>query len=144
MQQLVNGLLMWAVSLSSYPEAAKLPELIAIPHAQLEATLCNHEQCNAVAYYDHHADIVYYDQNLDLENSLIAKSFIVHELVHYLQDQSGKMKHFPLSCEAHISLEREAYQVQQRYLSEHQTVTHHIDMAIHLLGGICDSAPETE
>ena len=139
MQHFLNGLLMWAVSVSQYPEPASMPDLKALSHRQLVNVVCAGKPCNAVAYYDHHASIIYYDDNLDIQNSDVARGFIVHELVHFLQDEAGKMKKTPLPCEDYVALEREAYRAQQAFLMQHQKMTNEVETAIRLLGGLCDS-----
>ncbi|WP_297811469.1 hypothetical protein [uncultured Methylophaga sp.] len=139
MQHLLSGLVMWAASISPYPEPTSMPGLKAITHRQLEVILCAGKPCNAVAYYDHHASIIYYDEAMDIENDIQAKGFIVHELVHYLQDEAGTMKDAPLPCDVYVALEQEAYQVQQQYLMQHQTLTYEVEAAVRLLDGLCEN-----
>lgn len=137
MQHFMSGLLMWVVSVSQYPEPASMPDLKVLSHQQMENMVCAGKPCNAVAYYDHHASIIYYDDSLDIENSDVAKGFIVHELVHFLQDEAGKMTNTPLPCEDYVALEREAYQVQQAFLTAHQMMTFEVETALRLLGRVC-------
>lgn len=139
MQHFLSGLLMWAASVSQYPEPASMPDLRKLSHRQLEVILCAGKPCNAVAYYDHHASIIYYDDKLDIQNSDVARAFIVHELVHFLQDEAGKMKHTPLPCEDYVALEREAYRAQQAFLTQHQKMTVEVETAMRLLGGLCEN-----
>lgn len=138
MQHLLSGLVMWAASISPYPEPASMPDFKAITHRQLELILCAGKPCNAVAYYDHHASLIYYDEALDIENDIQARGFIVHELVHYLQDNAGKMDNTPLPCNDYVSLEQEAYRTQQQYLMQHQKLTYEVEAAMRLLDGLCE------
>jgi hypothetical protein len=52
---------------------------------------------------------------LDPVNSTYASSIVVHEMVHFLQQQSGRFEE-GYSCESAIEREREAYGVQREYL----------------------------
>ena len=137
MQQLVGGLLMWAASLSHYPEPETPPNVLAVPHEQLEGILCGGQRCHAVAYYDHESASIFFDESLNLDDSITAKSFVVHEMVHYLQHQAGKMTEMPMPCKERIALEREAYITQQKYLRQHHTLTYQVQTALRLLGNIC-------
>lgn len=129
--------MVWIASVTSYPQAETLPELIAISHQEIEQRVCAGQPCNAVAYYDHHASIIYFDSSLNMEKSITARSFMVHELVHYMQDQAGEMSALPLPCEDYIALEREAYLVQHRFLKQHNVPTYQLDMALSLLETVC-------
>lgn len=137
MQEVLGSLLMWAVSLSAYPEPEDMPTLTPVTHSTLVDTLCDGRECNALAYYEHKSSTIFYDEKMNLESSLTAKGFIVHELVHYLQDKAGKLADTPLPCQTQMMLEREAYLVQKEFLREHHTMTYQVDMAIRLLGNVC-------
>lgn len=137
MQELLGSLLMWVVSLSLYPDPASLPKISALSHAELVEKLCAGYECNALAYYDDESETIFYDDRLELDNSLTAQGFLVHELVHYLQDKAGKMDNKPLACEQYMALERESYLIQQQFLRHHQTMTYQIDMAIRMIGNMC-------
>ena len=64
-------------------------------------------------YADH--GILYVDDRLENSvNNNRVKALIVHELVHFLQDVSGKFD--TNSCDDSIRREREAYGVQTQYL----------------------------
>lgn len=138
MQEVLSSLLMWAVSLSAYPEPALMPTLTPVTHSSLVNTLCDGRECNALAYYEDKSSTIFYDEKMNLDSSITARGFIVHELVHYLQDKAGKMADMPLPCQTQMMLEREAYLVQKEFLRQHHTMTYEVDMAIRLLGKICD------
>jgi len=67
---------------------------------------------------------VYYQQTIYLNDNITdwddySKSLYVHEVVHYLQDLSGKTnKHGAESCESHMRLEQEAYDIQNAWLKK--------------------------
>ena len=57
---------------------------------------------------------IYVDERLGPADDLVAASIVVHEMVHYLQYQSGAFDSF--DCAKSIELEREAYAIQREFL----------------------------
>lgn len=139
MQELINSLMVWVVTSTGYEQPVDLPAVEAVTHQQLIQTLCDDQFCTAVAYYDSNLQIIYYDERMQLAEDLNAKGFIVHEMVHYLQDINGELAPGEMSCEQRIEKERRAYRVQQHFLQEHQQPTYLIDLAITVLGKICQN-----
>lgn len=137
MQELINGLLVWAVTLTGYQQPVDLPVVEAVSHQQLVETLCADQFCTAVAYYDTDTQIIYYDGRMQLEQDQSARGFIVHEMVHYLQDLNGQLVPAEMSCEQRIEKEKEAYRVQQYFLREHREPTFQIDLAVAVLANVC-------
>lgn len=137
MNELVNSLLVWAVTLTGYAEPLTLPTLEAMSKATLSSTLCEGKLCTAVAYYDAKTQTIYYDETLNLKQSNRSRSFILHELVHHLQYQSNQVDANSAACETRIKLEQEAYRVQRYFLLEHDADTLEIDLAINVLNGVC-------
>lgn len=137
MQELINGLLVWAVTLTGYQQPVDLPVVEAVSHQQLVETLCADQFCTAVAYYDTDTQIIYYDERMQLEQDQSARGFIVHEMVHYLQDLNGQLVPAEMSCEQRIEKEKEAYRVQQYFLREHREPTFQIDLAVAVLANVC-------
>lgn len=137
MQELINGLLVWAVTLTGYQQPVDLPVVEAVSHQQLVKTLCEDQFCTAVAYYDTDTQIIYYDERMQLEQDQSARGFIVHEMVHYLQDLNGELVPAEMSCEQRIEKEQEAYRVQQYFLREHREPTFQIDLAVAVLANVC-------
>lgn len=135
MQELIGTLLLVAVNFSQYEMPEQQPLLEAIKHQQLIDILCEGKECNALAYYDDKKNTIFYDETLT-ENSIIARGYIVHEMVHFLQYQYDAVVEKP-SCTQRMLLEREAYQVQQRFLRANHMMTYDVDMAIRLLSGVC-------
>ncbi|MBI2993210.1 MAG: hypothetical protein HYY48_03425 [Gammaproteobacteria bacterium] len=114
--QLIAVLLSWAAHLSGYPYPDTVPELNRVGHKFLVEHACTGEprNCRAVAWYDDR-DTIYLDDRVeDLEDPVV-RSVIVHELVHYLQDLSGKYD--PQVCDHQLAREREAYSIQRTYLN---------------------------
>ncbi len=137
MQELINGLLVWAVTLTGYEQPVDLPVVEAVSHQQLVKTLCEDQFCTAVAYYDTDTQIIYYDERMQLEQDQSARGFIIHEMVHYLQDLNGELVPAEMSCEQRIEKEQEAYRVQQYFLREHREPTFQIDLAVAVLANVC-------
>lgn len=112
--ELIAVLLSWAASLSGYPYPDTTPPVEYRDRAFFVAHACGGaEPCRVAAWYD--AGIIYLDESLtDMEDPIV-RSVVVHELVHYLQDRSGK---FPVkSCESDLKREQEAYSIQRTYLN---------------------------
>ena len=57
------------------------------------------------------------DEALDIENNTYDRSILLHELVHHLQKTTGKFDAVPNFCNRRNAQEREAYEIQNRYLS---------------------------
>ncbi len=113
LQVLMPVLLGWAVHLSDYPEPEQLPRLEYRRHDFFVQEVCAQRECQVIGWYNDRG-IVYVDERLRYKPSAFAKSLIVHELVHYLQHQSGRFD--TLSCDDSLVREREAYSVQNDYL----------------------------
>jgi hypothetical protein len=112
--ELIAVLLSWAASLSgyTYPETAPPVEYRG-PDFFVEQACRGAEDCRVAAWYD--AGTIYLREDLsDLEDPVV-RSVVVHELVHYLQDLSGR---FPVDdCESDLKREQEAYSIQRTYLN---------------------------
>jgi hypothetical protein len=115
---LMADLLQWAGRLSGLPPTSVLPELLALPAADLARRVCpeHPDDCRTlVALYDTDRAQVLYVDTLDLRNET-DQSFIVHELVHYLQHLRDGDKLFA-GCTQIMAAETPAYDVQNRYLT---------------------------
>jgi hypothetical protein len=95
-----------------------LPALHALPAADLAHRVCPErpEDCRTlVAVYDTDRVQVLYINTLDPRDET-DQSFIVHELVHYLQHLRDGDKLFA-GCAQVMAAETQAYDVQNRYLA---------------------------
>lgn len=113
LQVLMPALLSWAVQLSGYEAPAEPPRLEYRLHDFFVEEVCGNRECRVVGWYNDQG-VVYVDERLRYSATSFARSLVVHELVHYLQDQSGRFDTF--SCEDSRQREREAYSVQSTYL----------------------------
>ena len=108
-------LLSWAAHLSGYSMPADAPEVQFEQHEFFVENVCGGKECNVVGWYND-ADVVYIDEHYrDVEGGF-ASGLVVHEFTHYLQHKSGAFD--SLSCEDSVAREREAYDVQNRYIIE--------------------------
>jgi hypothetical protein len=114
MDDVYAALLSWALSLTNYAPPPAPPEIVMVSHAYLEQVACEGRSCKVMGWFPPGKKI-FLDDRLDAKESLYAASIVVHEMVHYLQQSSGKYA-APYSCADAIAMEREAYAAQQAYL----------------------------
>lgn len=125
--------------LSSYPIPEQLPVVHIVPHAVLEEKIC-HKPCSSpvLGWFSRHNNQIYLDNHLDLKGSIYARSILLHELVHYVQELSGRFASMR-ECESWVLREREAYTIQNRWLFEQGSPT----MSLVLLNvDICPDSQE--
>jgi hypothetical protein len=125
MDELIAVMMSWAVTLSGYPAPAMLPQVRMVPHAVLMAQACGGQPCNVLGWFPP-GEMIYLDDRLDLEGNLVADSILVHEMVHYLQQQAREreVRQEPMmqtamrhpTCTSNVDAERQAYQAQREYL----------------------------
>ncbi|MGH6792447.1 MAG: hypothetical protein ACREDZ_13865 [Kiloniellales bacterium] len=111
--EIVADLLVFAQSVTGYAPPATLPEVVFLPHAQLERRACD-RPCDVYGWYPY-GSIVYLDDRLDPRANLVARAILLHEIVHYLQHSADAFADRS-DCSAWIGREREAYKVQTQWL----------------------------
>jgi len=131
MNELYAAMMSWAVTLSGYAPPADMPDVVMIPHAALIEKACAGRECKVVGWFPP-GHTIYVDDRLNPNEDLFASSIIVHEMVHYLQQESTKYGK-PYSCDALITMEREAYAVQREYFVRYG-VYRPISTAMHGVG----------
>lgn len=115
--ELLMALLSWAVTLSGYPDPGVPPLVVRAPHSFFTDAVCGgREPCPAFGWYND-AHMLFIDERLNWDTST-TKGLIVHEMVHYLQHLNGKAG---FACARQLSREREAYAVQDEFLTRHGT-----------------------
>jgi hypothetical protein len=117
MTSLIVALLSWIHATAGYEVPATLPTVQFVSHQVLVDTMCNGVDCSVAGMYLY-GDSVYLDDRLDVENDPFHRSILLHELVHYVQRQSGRFT--PPSCATWLAAEREAYRLQARWLGAEQ------------------------
>lgn len=116
MTDLVASLMAWVALLSGAPRPPTVPVVMQVPHAHLEELACG-QPCPILGLYTY-GDVVFLDDQLDPERDVYARSILLHELVHYAQQHSGKYDAMD-TCQASVLREREAYYLQNEYLVRH-------------------------
>ncbi len=102
---------------SGYPAPDVLPEVHAVSQTEIQRRICDSRPCRIKAFY--HPDWgVVVDETLDIHNDPFDRSILLHELVHHLQKTTGKFEVLANFCSRRISEEFEAYEIQNRYLSQ--------------------------
>jgi len=120
MDELYAVFLSWAVVLTGHAAPDHKPSVQIVSPSFLQAAACNgRPHCKVMGWFPP-GDAIYLDERLDFEHDLLASSVVVHEMVHYLQHQSGKYR-APYSCEDFLAMEREAYQAQRDFLLHYGT-----------------------
>jgi hypothetical protein len=110
---LVAQLLTAVEGLTHYPVPNAQPSIMSVPHAWLEREVC-HKSCRMLGWFPKGATI-YLDSRLDPVNDLAARSILLHELVHFVQQESGAYAMLP-DCLAWNEREREALTAQFEFL----------------------------
>ena len=112
---IVAGLLAWITAHSGYPMPDQTPVIALVPHAQVAKLACD-EDCPALGVYPDD-NVVYIDDALQIETNVCARSALLHELVHYLQDKNGQFLNVAPVLRSRLR-EHEAYGIQQVWLKE--------------------------
>jgi len=128
MRELMLILLSSIKLIGGYPIPEELPVVHFVPHGVLEEKAC-HKPCPVLGWFSLDNQI-YLDDQLDLKGSVQARSILLHELVHYVQQVSGKFDGMR-TCEGWVQREKEAYTIQNRWLFEQGTATMNF-MLLHL------------
>jgi len=107
--------------LSGYKQPHGLPVIHLVSQDEVARIACS-GPCAAKAVFIQ-GDGVYLDDSLDLEHDAFARSVLVHELVHFIQEAQGRFSNLS-PCAAWNAREREAYMIQNAYLEFNKTGTH--------------------
>ena len=110
----IAALMSWAVMLSHYPSPTHLPVIEYARHQFFVEHACGGKKCGAIGWYDNQGTI-YIDERLKAQDTVSTRGLIVHEMVHYLQDLSGKFD--PTGCRDSRLREQEAYAIQREFIA---------------------------
>lgn len=111
--RLIADLLYVVQAIAAYPNPARPPLVKFVSHVELQEMACE-AACDIRGWYAG-GSTIYLDDGLDPENSLWDRSILVHEMVHYLQDQAGAFGSLA-TCQRWLEREDEAYAVQHEWL----------------------------
>jgi hypothetical protein len=122
-EEIYASLMSWAVKFSGYPTPAAIPTVDYRPQAFFDENACNGKRCRVWGWYPNTGlDVVYVNESIrgliadgSDPRSLLAASIIVHEFTHYLQAVHRGFA--PYKCEEALTLEREAYSLQNAYIA---------------------------
>ncbi len=112
--QLVPELLTAIDQLSKYAIPQELPGVHRVPHEKIEQLTCGGGKCAALAAY-RPGEGIYIDEALKPETDIFARSVLLHELVHYVQDVANELASAE-ACDRWYRREQEAYAIQKRFL----------------------------
>lgn len=113
--RLVADLLLAAQTLSGYAPPPQPPDVAFVPQAVLQREACQ-GPCAIYGWFPP-GTTIYLDERLDLAEDMRARGILVHELVHYLQQESRAFAE-ETPCHAWLAREREAFDIQYRWLVE--------------------------
>jgi hypothetical protein len=122
----------WAIQLSGYPQPARMPAVELVKHQWLIEQACGGKECRVRGWLQP-GERIYLDDRLDPVSRTMDSSILLHELVHYLQRESGR---FGDDCGAAVDKEREAYATQRSFLAAYGQ---HAPMFIVMHGLACAS-----
>lgn len=114
MEEIAAIMMSWAVTLSGYPAPAKMPIIEMVPHTYLVEHACRGLECHVQGWFPT-GQTIYLDDTLDPVKGLYDSSVMLHEMVHYLQQQA-KPSGSHTDCNSNVEAEREAYAAQREYL----------------------------
>jgi hypothetical protein len=110
--KLVATLLVSIQLLAGFDLPAEPPEVVFVPHERLQDEACD-GPCEVYGWFPP-GRIIYLDDRLDPVRDIAARGILIHELVHYLQQEAGT---FPASggCRTWLKREWQAYDIQLRW-----------------------------
>jgi hypothetical protein len=111
--KLIMALLVSISEMTGYSIPGEPPRIRPISHAALEEQVCG-KPCGVLAFTTPAAEILI-DDSLMIGRDPAATSILVHELTHFLQIRS-EIGPVAMTCEIWSAREREAYDVQYRWL----------------------------
>ena len=99
--------------ISKYNIPNFLPNVQFVPSEVVEAYACG-KPCKALAVY-RAGEGVYINEEMNPETNVFARSVLLHELVHFVQDVNRELASVR-DCERWYRREQEAYAIQKRFL----------------------------
>jgi Zn-dependent peptidase ImmA (M78 family) len=115
MKSVIAAMLLWIGANTNYDVNLHHPEVQIVPQAQLEQIYSKgkgiDKNSELHAFYDTKKDTIYLPESFDLYNAW-HKGVLLHELLHYVQDQNQ------VEFECSAQMEAEAWPLQKKYLHE--------------------------
>jgi len=116
LKALVVALLAWINVQGGYDLHDQVPVIALVPHATLEQMACS-GPCPILGWYADNG-VVYLDRDLALKTNMCARSILLHELVHFVQDQSNRFAEYDKAMRWQLR-ELEAHELQTVFLADH-------------------------
>lgn len=88
LKALVVSLLAWIHLFTGFDIPEEDPYITAVPHQVLERMACE-GKCPILGLYPRDG-VIYLDENLQPETNICARSILLHELVHFVQEANGR------------------------------------------------------
>lgn len=112
------ALMAWAAAFTGLPQPDHLPDVRILPRCEIEGAVYGQikpgckdvladGEVGTVAAYDHHTTTILIPEHFD-PRSLRHQAYLLHELVHHMQHESGMDMDDPKPCRG-VALERPAY-----------------------------------
>jgi len=128
--ELITSLLLWISLNSGYVLPKEIPEVVAVSHDALSQMACK-EDCPVLGFYPDSKHVnpfiadgvsrIYLDRRMNLDIDVCATSVLVHELVHYVQEENDAFRAISDPKRRYITEEMEAHQLQAKYLYQRAT-----------------------
>src|SRR5262249_47669073 len=116
LEALVVILLAWIHATTAYALPETAPRVEFVQPRLIADIMCDGEpKCPVLAMYLH-GDTIFLDHRLDVQENEYHTSILVHELVHYVQQQSGRFREG--DCDSWVKEEQEAFSIQAAWLRE--------------------------
>ena len=136
MEALVAVLLAWIHATAGYAVPDTAPRVEFVQPRLIADIMCDGQpKCPVLAMYLH-GDTIFLDDRLDVQRNDYHTSILLHELVHYVQQQSGRFAEN--DCDGWVKEEQEAFRAQAAWLRE-RTISfpqrHQIPRREHLCAG---------
>lgn len=129
-EELILYLLSWAVFYTGYDMPEEPPQIVYVTHEHfVNSPLCKgidtpEQPCTVrAAYNDYNSGVIEVHERFKDDKSGYFKSIMVHEMVHYLQDMSGRWDDMyklesDLLCQERAFRQREAYMAQDKFAED--------------------------
>lgn len=127
--ELVAELFLAIKLIAGYPAPAVAPQIHLLGSAEIRQALCRGPCGDIKAFYLPDRG-VFVNAALDFDHDVTARSVLLHELVHHVQDLSGRFEKIVSQCDRWYSKELEAYEVQNEYLRQHHETRRYIVEAL--------------
>jgi hypothetical protein len=121
LSKLIAELFLTIKLLSGYPVPEESPQVQFVSLKELQEVACKGHSCKVKALY-HPVKGVMVNETLDVFNDVYARSVLMHELVHHLQQVNHNFEDEARACQRWQAREIEAYEVQHKYLIPSYTI----------------------